>query len=955
MLIHLLLLSFSPAHAQAEAEEAEIDFQLGADLYGQGRYNEALAYFLASNRLAPNPSVAYNIGRCYAQTGRNAEAFRWFLTAKEGLKDPRLGGVVQTEIDAILPKIAVFEVQSTPPGATVFLDRRELGAVGVTPFQVALEPSDTTRTFLYERDGWTSSSVEVSSPKRGSSQSVTTELTQIVGTLKIEAEDGIAVHQGAPDGPLVCETPCEPRLAPGNWVLYFRKEGYRDGVRQLEITADTTVTTAVQLQPNTGSVVVSASERGALVEIDGKAVGFTPTVVPGVAVGSRTVRVSRRGYQPVERTVDVVTDGQVALEDLELVPINEVTAVSRRAEQVELAPSSVTLISQEELEAFRYPTIYEALRGVRGMAMTYDSIYGSAAVRGLGQAGDYGNRLLVLSDGATLNDAILYQSFISYDGRVDLGGIERIEIVRGPGSVLYGTGAVSGVVNLIGEGLDTPEHASVTVGTFDDHVVRGRGNVHVKLSDEVGFRANVSGATSQGRTEAATLRVGGDSVRLRQYDSFQGATTTGRVWAKDATVQWYYAWRDIGIPAGPAETTLNVPDRNRWIDSRFMTEARFEPQLSDGVRLLTRAYFNRYQYDGYLPYDEDGFTSVEKYVSNGGGVEARVIAEPADQFRIQAGAVVDLTPDLIMQGDDREDVDVEGDVYLDIGGTAGAYQIAAGYAVMDIIPVEAVRITAGARLDYWSTFGAAVSPRLAVVLQPDDGDVVKILAGRAFRAPSQYELQYNAPGIQIRPEDEGLELKPETVWSAELEYSHAFDDVWTGLIAAHGSLADQFIETVASPSVPDAFTTANAEEAVRILGADVEVRRAFRAGWMLSGYYSVLDSRYAESGELVPNVPTHNAGAKMVIPITAPIARVAFRSSLEAPRRIDLEDDETTGWAVVSDLVLSGTVPDRKFDYAVGVYNLFNQRYQAPLTDTLPFRTMPQQGRSLMAEFTLRI
>ncbi|MCB9695130.1 MAG: hypothetical protein H6736_25270, partial [Alphaproteobacteria bacterium] len=83
--------------------------------------------------------------------------------------------------------------------------------------------------------------------------------------------------------------------------------------------------------------------------------------------------------------------------------------------------------------------------------------------------------------------------------------------------------------------------------------------------------------------------------------------------------------------------------------------------------------------------------------------------------------------------------------------------------------------------------------------------------------------------------------------------------------------------------------------------------------------------------------------------------RVAWRANLEAPRRIDLTDDTHTGWAIVSDLVLSGTASEHGFDYAVGVYNLFNQGYAQPLSDTFPFRTMPQQSRSLMAELTLRL
>jgi outer membrane receptor for ferrienterochelin and colicins len=101
---------------------------------------------------------------------------------------------------------------------------------------------------------------------------------------------------------------------------------------------------------------------------------------------------------------------------------------------------------------------------VRGFALTFDSIYGNASVRGLGQPNDYNNKMLLLSDGATLNENILSQAFISYDGRVDLEDVERIEIIRGPGSVIYGTGAVSGVVNMVPHRREEASHVRVSVG-----------------------------------------------------------------------------------------------------------------------------------------------------------------------------------------------------------------------------------------------------------------------------------------------------------------------------------------------------------------------------------------------------------------------------------------------------------------------------------------------------------
>src|SRR6185295_18847135 len=120
--------------------------------------------------------------------------------------------------------------------------------------------------------------------------------------------------------------------------------------------------------------------------------------------------------------------------------------------------------------------------------------YPSAAVRGLGQPEDYGNRLLVLSDGQSLNDNIDNASSIGSGARVDLHDVDRIEVVRGPGSLLYGAGALSGVVNLVTRPRDEPNQVHVAVGSYDDSVIRARGGFHYNFRPDAGMWASVGAA-----------------------------------------------------------------------------------------------------------------------------------------------------------------------------------------------------------------------------------------------------------------------------------------------------------------------------------------------------------------------------------------------------------------------------------------------------------------------------
>ena len=252
----------------------------------------------------------------------------------------------------------------------------------------------------------------------GEAKPLKLELVRILGKVELSGEPGTRVRIDDERGAIACVLPCTIDLPPGPHIAYFERPGFTVSPQSFAIVENKTVRSNASAVAVVGSLLVSADEaeradrgrrQGARVHAGG--------ACPNIPIGHRKVRVSLRGYQPVEREVEVRINAQTDLRDVVLTPERSVSAASRETEAIEDAPASVTVISAQELEAFAYPTILEALRGVRGYAVNFDSVYGNAAVRGLGQANDFSNRLLVLSDGAVLNENILYQPFIHYDGR----------------------------------------------------------------------------------------------------------------------------------------------------------------------------------------------------------------------------------------------------------------------------------------------------------------------------------------------------------------------------------------------------------------------------------------------------------------------------------------------------------------------------------------------------------
>lgn len=387
---------------------------------------------------------------------------------------------------------------------------------------------------------------------------------------------------------------------------------------------------------------------------------------------------------------------------------------------------------------------------------------------------------------------------------------------------------------------------------------------------------------------------------------------------------------------------------------------------------MTRVFANVYRYDGDFAYegatvDETSLT-VEEYRGTWLGSEARLVLEPVDSLRLTVGGEAQLSPEVTLLGFESPRPAVDS-YYL---SAHAPFQMYAGYVLAEWRPTRAVRLSAGARIDAWSTFGVSVSPRLALVFKPTATDVLKIMGGRAFRAPSAYEREYTDGGIsQVGTADVGRELRPETVWSAEVEYQHRFSRDWVALASTHLQYASSFVETfdapadcVAGPCDPDPsdgvtpIYYANGASDFYTVGGDLEVRREFRGGLMFSANYGYLEARYVRRPDgspsaRVPNVPHHFGSARAILPVTPLAGQLAARLSLEAPRRLGLDDLSETGWAVVADLVLSGRVREYGVRWAFGVYNLFDWRYDAPVTDMFAGPRMPQQGRSFAASLDL--
>ncbi len=381
-----------------------------------------------------------------------------------------------------------------------------------------------------------------------------------------------------------------------------------------------------------------------------------------------------------------------------------------------------------------------------------------------------------------------------------------------------------------------------------------------------------------------------------------------------------------------------------------MAEVRYEPHLTTNTELMLRVHANHYS--SHETFASGGPLYVEDYLGTWFGTEARLALTPFVGWRFTAGGEFQYHPKASLTG---ESIDPDGTTSTYLNDQA-PFRFGAGYVLAEGAPLSWLRLNAGARLDVYSTFGPIVVPRAAMILKPYPGGVLKLMFGRAFRAPSVYEQVYNDGGItQAKAVDpsRGLTLGPESIYSGELEYTHRFLESWTVLASIYAGRATGLISAIPDTPGSSVLRYANSPVPALLAGAEAELRREFRRGWMLVASYGYERAQYDDSSLSDPrlvNAPEQQASLRGVVPVVREWLSLAMRLSLEAPRRINLDGSATTGTAVVADLVASGTLRDFGLHDALGLYNLANQHYDVPVSSTFASTTMPQNGRTLLLD-----
>ncbi len=945
-----------PSAATNLAVEADLHFQRAIELYRQGSYHQALEHLLVSNRLAPNKNVVFNIARCFERIRNYNEAYRYYSDYVAIETEPERLESAQEALTRIKPQVALLRVESTPPGAKVYINRRELGSRGVTPRALALPPGEYV--VLIERKGYETKKVQDVKLERGKETELMFTLNQIQGQLGITGTPrGAEIRVDSESAPIAGTVPTQLLLTPGPHIIFIRVPGQKEHVQRL-VTVRAKERTTIELALRFGALKIQTEKPGARVSIDGEFAGTTPLDLAGVRAGTRKIRITRAGTRPYIRRVDIRT-GQTSEVNARLRAIHEVTAASRITESAEDAPASVTLISGEEIRAFGYQTLWDALGGTRGFFQGNDRSFTFVGLRGYLLPDTFGNRYLVQFDGHVLNDDWIGASSNGFELRQDLADVEQIEIVRGPGSVLYGTNAFFGAINLVMRDADTMLSPHVSIRTDGASHAQARLGASFRLSKDAGFYLSMTGTLAQGEDLYFPEFDNGTTDGLaRGLDGTRSGMVSLRAWVGELSLQLGYNLYRKSDPTASFGTIFGS-DRTFNDERRGYAELRFTPKTGDTIKLFFRAYGDLYQFRGFFDYappaagETRGGPVRDLWKGLWGGSEVRAVLKPTPWLRLTLGTEAKTHFQAEMKSSDTLNTYVDEEPEI---------SVFSGYALARSQVPDWLTVSLGVRFDHFKTpgfkneKGSAVSPRLAFIFRPTQKDTIKLIGGTAFRAPSPNESLSSDGSRSIKPAED---LKPERILTVEAEGIHRFSEEWSVVGSLYFNEIRNLIDGNQVPGQPGLFQLDNQDTRIHTLGAELELRREWRDGWLLTSSYSFQRTRVGDllkdrndAGELthVSSAPAHMFAFKGAMPLIREWLQLASRLRIEAARRD--RTNSLTETVLLWDIILTGEIEDMHLRYGFGVRNLFDRQYGYPGGSNLTQLSIPQPRRSFYVQVT---
>jgi len=448
------------------------------------------------------------------------------------------------------------------------------------------------------------------------------------------------------------------------------------------------------------------------------------------------------------------------------------------------SPSAVSVITSSDIERMGAVSIEEVLETVSGVHVSYvNGFFPVYVIRGIGST--VNTPVLIYLDGIPINNSVLSTSYFSLSHLAK--NVDRIEIIKGAGSALYGADAYSGVINILTKKKEGSEIGgfSGSFDTFGGWLNHGYESKDFKINFSAqGMNTNGSNGTIE-RDRQSLI----DQILNTRNSLAPGSVNRGKEEVdikvsaeyKDyGEVYLRYIHKDTqnGVGVSNALDNTGVIGTDAWVtgfklnfgeeDWKTIFNVNYTGYVLDANHIIfpkgaligapNTAPQNKQQYTAHDVSIK--LSTIYRRIKNhtlnvGGGIEYDTVSDIQDKRNFRQGAFNSLISVGSLQA--TESLGIQA--FSDPQSRFNPY----GFVQDQWDFLNDFSLTTGVRLDYFSDFGLTVNPRASLVWDISASTTTKLMYGRAFRAPSFFEL-YSNEGTTVTGNSN---LEPETTQTVE--------------------------------------------------------------------------------------------------------------------------------------------------------------------------------------------
>ena len=624
---------------------------------------------------------------------------------------------------------------------------------------------------------------------------------------------------------------------------------------------------------------------------------------------------------------------------LEQLQALKVTSASLHDQKLEDAPASITVITADEIRTFGYRTLAEALSWVPGFYATSDDSYTAIGMRGFSLPG-FETRYIVMINGHDLAENIIQSTFVGNEFPLDLDLVERIEVVRGPSSALYGSNGMLATINVITKRPQDVHGTAIRMETGSLGVRKIEASTAVALPQQANLLLSAS----------VFNNVGAHQLYFRELDTPQ--TNFGRAIDMDgekgyhlfADLTWGN-WEALAVagdrikiqPVSWGDTAFN--DRGTRVeDSRGFFELAYNRDLPGDRTLSWRTSYDAYRYRGIYHYAAD--YGVEDYRERdygdwlGSNFTYRLRDSRTGHLTLGTEWRIDLRAlqnafDAVPQPSELLSVN-RRDRYAGV------------FAQQEWELDRHWEMNLGLRFDRSWLKGNALSPRVAVIYKPSASTDLKLMYGHGFRHPSSYDMFYDDGITQIG----NPSLRSESTDTYEVDIEHTFGRRLRASASAYHDTVNNLVEQVFTPTGMVQYINA---DNVRTGGVSLEMFLQLPARIDLVSSLEFQRSVFG-NGTVLPNSPGQVGKLHLSVPLWRD--RLTLTTGLQALGQRSTYGGATVPWVILPEAVVSTKPLAAGLQFSAGIKNLSNSFYRDPAGLTPTVDSVIGSGRTYFLNVT---